>query len=69
MPSSAEDHLIKRVIGLPGDHVKCCTTDGKLQVNGVAIEEPYVKPGDVPSSMSFDITVPAGTCSTSAASA
>ena len=32
----------------------------KLQVNGVAIEEPYVKPGDVPSSMSFDITVPAG---------
>lgn len=60
MPSSAEDHLIKRVIGLPGDHVKCCTTDGKLQVNGVAIEEPYVKPGDVPSSMSFDITVPAG---------
>ncbi|MFN8046241.1 MAG: signal peptidase I [Dermatophilaceae bacterium] len=60
LPSSAEDHLIKRVIGLPGDTVTCCDASGRLLVNGVAITEPYLKPGDVPSSMSFDITVPEG---------
>ena len=43
------DHLIKRVIGLPGDHVVCCDDAGKLTVNGVAITEPYIKPGDTPS--------------------
>ncbi len=31
-----------------------------LTVNGVAITEPYVKPGETPSDMTFDITVPAG---------
>lgn len=59
LPSESEDHLIKRVIGLPGDRVACCT-DGKLTVNGTPITEPYVKAGDEPSSMSFAITVPAG---------
>ncbi len=60
LPAESEDHLIKRVIGLPGDHVVCCGTTGLLSVNGVEIDEPYTKPGDVPSSVPFDITVPAG---------
>ena len=60
LPAESEDHLIKRVIGLPGDHVVCCSPDRKLTVNGVAITEPYLKPGDEPSEMNFDITVPAG---------
>jgi signal peptidase I len=60
MPAESEDHLIKRVIGLPGDHVVCCTTEGGLMINDVAIEEPYLKPGDDPSSLDFDILVPAG---------
>ena len=34
--------LIKRVIGLPGDTVSCCDADGRLQVNGHAVDEPYV---------------------------
>ena len=38
----------------------CCATTGKLTVNGVAITEPYLKPGDYPSDKKFDITVPAG---------
>jgi len=29
-------------------------------VNDVEIDEPYLKPGDLPSSLNFDITVPAG---------
>jgi len=52
---------IKRVIGLPGDHVACCDTQGRVTVNGVALnEQSYIYPGDVPSSMRFDVTVPAG---------
>ncbi len=60
LPAESEDHLIKRVIGLPGDHVVCCSENRKLTVNGVEITEPYLKPGDLPSSLAFDITVPAG---------
>ncbi|MBM6404751.1 signal peptidase I [Phycicoccus sp. CSK15P-2] len=60
LPSESEDHLIKRVIGLPGDHVVCCDDDRRITVNDEPIEEPYVHDGDVASSMPFDITVPAG---------
>lgn len=59
LPSESEDHLIKRVVGLPGDRVACCDAQGRLTVNGVPVDEPYVHTGDVPSSMTFDITVPA----------
>jgi signal peptidase I len=59
-PSESEDHLIKRVIGLPGDRVTCCGKDGRLSVNGQPVDETYIHPGDVPSTLEFDITVPAG---------
>lgn len=60
LPNDEGNHLIKRVVGLPGDHVKCCTADRRLLVNDVPITEPYVYPGDDPSDIPFDITVPAG---------
>ncbi len=62
VPDDSDDHLIKRVIGLPGDHVVCCDKDGLLTVNGVGITEPYIKGGDTPGGgkANFDITVPAG---------
>jgi signal peptidase I len=60
LPSDEGNHLIKRVIGLPGDHIVCCDTNQKLKVNGVPLTEPYLFPGDVPSLETFDITVPAG---------
>lgn len=60
LPNDSEDHLIKRVIGLPGDHVVCCDEGERLTVNGVPLVEPYIKPGDAPSGMDFDITVPKG---------
>ncbi|WP_239167598.1 signal peptidase I [Catellatospora coxensis] len=37
-----EKDFIKRVIGLPGDRVSCCDVDGRIYVNGVPIDEPYV---------------------------
>ncbi len=55
------DILIKRVIGLPGDHVACCDAQGRVTVNGVALtEQSYLYPSDVPSEMRFNIIVPPG---------
>lgn len=34
--------LVKRVIGLPGETVECCDGEGRVQVDGVALDEPYV---------------------------
>nr|WP_233565757.1 signal peptidase I [Cellulomonas sp. PhB143] len=58
VPQDSEDHLVKRVIGTPGDHVTCCDAQGRVQVNGQSIDETYVKPGSVPSEIPFDVTVP-----------
>jgi signal peptidase I len=52
---------IKRVVGLPGDHVVCCNSKGQVSVNGVPLSESsYLYPGNAPSTQSFNITVPAG---------
>ncbi|HLS73612.1 MAG TPA: signal peptidase I [Actinomycetaceae bacterium] len=59
LPQNAGEHLIKRVIGLGGDTVECCDAEGRLMVNGVSIEEPYLKPGVTPSDVEFAVTVPA----------
>ena len=58
-PPSEKD-FIKRVIGIPGDHVACCNSQGHVTVNGVALDEPYIFPGDSPSDQPFSIVVPAG---------
>ncbi len=56
-----ESDYIKRVIGVGGDHVVCCDTDGRITVNDTPLDgEDYLFPGDVPSTNEFDITVPRG---------
>jgi signal peptidase I len=58
--SSSQTYYIKRVIGLPGDKVACCT-DGKVTVNGVPLSEgSYLYPGDAPSFPFKTVTVPQG---------
>lgn len=57
--SDSDEHLVKRVIGAPGDVVVCCDADGKLTINGVSITEVYLAPGQNPSNLEFDVTVPA----------
>src|SRR5476649_20925 len=57
------DHLIKRVIGLPGDHLQCCNALGQMPVNGVPLDEPYINlPTGVTKSdpYTFNVVVPKG---------
>lgn len=59
----SNDHLVKRLIGLPGDHVVCCNALGQMSVNDVPLDEPYVAlpPGDTKvSADDFDVIVPDG---------
>ena len=59
--SAGEKDYIKRVVGVPGDHVKCCNARGQVTVNGAALSESsYLHPGDAPSSTPFSVTVPPG---------
>ena len=52
---------IKRVIGIPGDHVACCNSHHQITVNGVPLQEQsYLIPGALPSKVPFNIVVPPG---------
>lgn len=66
MPDPSANHLVKRVIGVAGDHVVCCDADDRITVNGTAIDETeylYRSPDGVQDAASinpFDLVVPAG---------
>ena len=60
LPNPAKQYLVKRVVGVAGDRVICCTNTGKLTVNGKEMNEPYIFAGNVPSDMNFDVKVPKG---------
>lgn len=47
MPSAEEKDLIKRTIAVGGDTVEC-KKGGPVKVNGKALNEPYIFPGDTP---------------------
>ncbi|WP_455355671.1 signal peptidase I [Streptomyces sp. SYSU K217416] len=47
MPSAEEKDLIKRTIAVGGDTVEC-KKGGPVKVNGKALNEPYIYPGDTP---------------------
>ncbi len=59
----SDDHLVKRIIGLPGDHVVCCNAIGQITVNGVADRRDGVHEAArrrAPPPMDpFDVVVPA----------
>lgn len=55
----SQQHLVKRVIGVGGDHVVCCDAEGKITINGVAIDETYLDVDTKPSEIDFDVKVPA----------
>ena len=55
-----EKDYLKRVVGIGGDQVRCCTPDGRLELNGAALDERYLPAGVAASDVSFDVTVPTG---------
>ena len=63
--SDSDEHLVKRLIGLPGDHITCCNELGQLIINGAGIDESdYLRlpPGSsLASKIDFDVVVPDGT--------
>ena len=60
LPNPAKQYLVKRVVGVEGDHIVCCTKAGNLAINDVEVTEPYIYGGNKPSEMKFDVTVPKG---------
>ena len=66
VPNSGEQHLVKRVIGLPGDVVSCCAPGGHLSINGAPVDERGIihapAPGRPPRAayVPFRVTVPEG---------
>ncbi|MFB6816336.1 signal peptidase I [Streptomyces sp. NPDC056347] len=60
LPSDDEQDLIKRVVGVGGDTVRCCDKNGRVTVNGVPLDEPYLYPGNPPSLIKFEVKVPQG---------
>ncbi|WP_433267693.1 signal peptidase I [Micromonospora vinacea] len=58
------EDFIKRVIGIPGDHVVCCDPEERLMINGKSLDEPYIFSmdgiRDKAADQEFDITVPEG---------
>ena len=60
-----EEDFIKRVIGVGGDHLVCCDSQGRITVNGKALDEPYLfhdsnGVADAASEDKFDVVVPSG---------
>ena len=60
--SDSDEHLIKRIIGVGGDHVVCCNAIGQVTVNGTPIDEtPYLNLSSgqtAPAPVPFDVVVP-----------
>ncbi|GGE68402.1 signal peptidase I [Nesterenkonia cremea] len=58
MPDTSSHYVVKRVVGMEGDHIECCDDEGRILVNGEPIDEPYLFPSDAPSATEFEVTVP-----------
>ena len=62
---TADEDFIKRIIGVPGDHIVCCDDRQRLVVNNRPLDEPYIYTADdgavdLASEQPFDIVVPKG---------
>ncbi len=62
LPPQDEQYLVKRLIGLPGDHVTCCDAQQRVSVNGQVLDESeylYLSNPAMPQ-IPFDVVVPEG---------
>ncbi len=59
-PEYPGGYLVKRVIGVGGDSVKCCDAKNRILLNGKPLDEPYLKDGLKSMPFPFDVVVPKG---------
>ena len=66
-PDNASEYLVKRVIGVAGDHLVCCDAESRIMINGVSVDaaeylytNPITGEQDDPSIVKFDVIVPQG---------
>ncbi|MEV0414648.1 signal peptidase I [Streptomyces sp. NPDC050448] len=55
-----EGDILKRVVALGGDRISYRAGDPTLMLNGVPLDEPYLKDRATPATAPFDVTVPEG---------
>ncbi len=60
VPANSGNDLVKRVIGVANDKLECCDTQGRIMVNGVGIDESYIKDGTTTNQVTFSVLVPEG---------
>ena len=60
VPANSGNDLVKRVIGVANDTVKCCDIQGRIVLNGAGIDEPYIKDGSTTDQVTFEVLVPEG---------
>ncbi len=60
LPSATGDDLVKRVIGVGGDTIECCSPQGQIIRNGEPLDEPYTYPGQPTDQLTFRVEVPEG---------
>ena len=60
LPSTSGDDLVKRVIGVGGDTIECCSPKGQIIRNGEPLDEPYIYPGNPTDQVEFRVEVPEG---------
>lgn len=59
-PAWGDMPMVKRVVGIGGDKIACCTKGGRLTVNGKPIDEPYLHTKGLASAEDFTAEVPEG---------
>lgn len=60
VPANSGNDLVKRVVGIGNDTLECCDVDGHILVNGRALQENYIKPGNGTDQVTFKVIVPEG---------
>lgn len=56
LPSDTGRDLVKRVIAVGGDSIACCDANGRIVLNGVSLDEPYIE--GPTNQVLFNVTVP-----------
>ena len=56
-PKNAE--FVDRVVALGGDHISCCDSQDRIDLNGAPLDESHFAPGSRPATIPFDAHVPA----------